>query len=131
MTVSLNHNVSNLILDTIHPIIKMRMRVIYSFSYSIYQGWNQVIQYHKTLSPSGTFTSLSQVEEYIKQCKLRCLNLGNDDVWSKAYLPASQMTNNPRVSEGYIKFHHVRIQLISLNELLLGSSPLPDWLSKK
>ena len=63
VTSSLSHDVSNLILHTIRPVIQMRVRVIYSFSCSIHWGWNQVIQYHKTLSPNGTFMSLSQIEE--------------------------------------------------------------------
>ena len=71
----LNHDVSNLVLDTIYPVIDMRMRIIYSFSCSVYWGWNQVIQYHKMLSPNGTFPSLSQIEKCIKQCELRHLNL--------------------------------------------------------
>ena len=70
VTSSLNHDVSNLILHTICPNIKMRMRVIYSFSCSIYRGWNQVVQYYRMLFPNGTFTSLSQILEYIKQCEL-------------------------------------------------------------
>ena len=83
------------------------------------------------LSPNGTFTSLSQVEEYIKQCKLHDLDLDDDKVWSKVYLPAARMTNDTRVYEGRIQFHHVHIQLISSNELLLGCDPLPDWLRRK
>ena len=38
VTGSLNHDVSNLILDTICPIIQTRTRVIYNFFCSIYQG---------------------------------------------------------------------------------------------
>ena len=40
VTGSLNQDVSNLILDTIHPAIQMRTRVIYSFPCSIYRGKN-------------------------------------------------------------------------------------------
>ena len=70
VTGSLNHDVSNLILDTVCPVTEMQMRVIYGFSCSTYQGQNQVVQYHKTLYPNGTFMSLSQVKEYIGQCDL-------------------------------------------------------------
>ena len=35
---SLNHDIPNLILDTSCPVIKMRIRIIYSSSCSIYQG---------------------------------------------------------------------------------------------
>ena len=65
----LNHDVSNLVLDTICPVIEMRTRVIYSFSCSVYWG-SQISQYHNTFPTSGTLTSLSQTEEYIKQCQL-------------------------------------------------------------
>ena len=41
------------------------------------------------------------------------------------------MTNNPGVYEGHIEFHHVCVWLISSNEQLLGSSPMPNWLCKK
>ena len=70
VTGNLNHDVSNLILKTIKPVIKMRTRVICSFSCSIFRGRNQVIQYHKTLSDNKTFTSLREIEEYIKRCEL-------------------------------------------------------------
>ena len=82
------------------------------------------------LSPNATFMSLSQIEKYIKQLELQSLNLDNEWVWSRAYLPALQMTNNLGVYEGCIKFHHTHIQLIFLNVPLLGCSPLPNWLCK-
>ena len=53
------------------------------------------------------------------------MNLDDDEVWSKAYLPASQITDNPGVYEGRVEFR--RIRLISLNEPLMGCGPLPDW----
>ena len=128
VTRSLNHDVSNLILDTIFPIIQMRMRVIYSFSCLTYRGRNQIVEYHRTLPTNDTFTSLSQIEEYIRQCELQHLNLDDEGVWSKAYLPVMRITNNPGVYEGHVEFRHVQVQLISLNEPLLGCSPLPNWL---
>ena len=131
VTGPLNHDVSNLILDTIGPVIEMRMRVIYSFSCTIYRGWNQVVQYHRTLSPNVTFTSLSQIEEYIKQCKLSPLNLDNEEVSSKAYLPAVRITDNHRVYEGRVKLQHIQVQLILSKEPLLGCGPLPSWLGKQ
>ena len=48
VTCSLDQNIPNLILNTIFPVIEMQMRVIYSFSCSIYQGRNEIVQYHKT-----------------------------------------------------------------------------------
>ena len=38
------------------------------------------------------------------------------------------MTNNLRVYQEGIEFHHICILLISSNEPLLGCSPLLDWL---
>ena len=131
VTGNLNHDVSNLILKTIKPVIKMRTRVIYSFSCSIFRGRHHVIQYHKTLSDNKTFTSLREIEEYIKRSELKCLNLDDDEVWSKAYLPASQITDNPGVYEGRVEFRHICIWLISSNEPLMGCGPLPDWLCGK
>ena len=74
------------------------------------------------LSHHGTFTSLSQIEEYIKQRELRCLHLDDDHdgIWSRACLPAARITKNPRVYEGHIGFRHVHIRLIFSNEVLLG-----------
>ena len=78
-----------------------------------------------------TFTSLREIEEYIKRCELRRLDLDNDEVWSKAYLPASQTIDNPGVYEGRVEFQCINIQLISSNEPLMGCRPLPDWLHGK
>ena len=108
VTGSLNHEVSNLILNIIHLVIEIRMRVIYSFSCSIYQG-SQISQYHKTLPTNGTFMRLSQIEEYIHQCELWHLNFGDEGAWSKACLSAAKITNNPRVYEGHVEFHHIQV----------------------
>ena len=94
----------------------------------IFRGRNHIIQYHKTLSNNKTFTNLREIEEYVRQCELRRLDLDNDEVWSKAYLPATRITNSPGVYEGCVEFHHVQDRLISSNEPLLGCGPLPDWL---
>ena len=71
VTGSLNHDVSNLILSTIHPVIEMQTGIIYSFSCSIYRERNRLSQHHKMLPPEITFMILSQIEEYIRQCELR------------------------------------------------------------
>ena len=107
------------------------MRVFYSFSCSIYQGWNQTIQYHRALPTNSTFTNLNQIEECIKQCELQHLNLDDEGVWGKAYLPVAKITNSPRVYERHIEFRHIHVRLISSNELLLDCGPLPDWLCEK
>ena len=75
---------------------------------------------------SGAFTSLNQIEEYILQCELRRLNLDDEGVWSRAYLSTARITNNPRGYEGHVEFQHIRVQLISSKEALLGCSPLHD-----
>ena len=106
VTGSLSHDVSNLILETICPVIKMRMQVIYSFSCLICQE-SQMSQYHKTLSTNGAFTRLSQIEEYICQCELRHLNLDDEGVWNRVYLPAARITDSLGVYKGHVKFHHV------------------------
>ena len=129
-TGDLNRDVSNFIMNTIRPIVVMQTKVIYSFSCRIYQG-DQVIEYHKTLRSNGTFTSLREIEEYIRHSKLRHLNLDDVEVWSKAYLPASQLTNRPGVYEGRVEFRHINVKIISSNEQLLGCGPLPDWLRGK
>ena len=107
------------------------MRVTYSFSCFVYGGRNQIVEYHRKLPANETFTSLSQIEKYIRQCELWHLNLEDEGVWSKAYLPAMRITNNPRVYEWHVEFRHVQIGLISSNEPLLGCGPLPDWLHGK
>ena len=131
VTGSFNHDVSNLILNTIRPIIRMRTRVIYSFSCLIYRGTNQIVEYHRTLPTNDTFTGFSQIVEYIRQCELRHRNLDDEGVWRKAYLPMTRITNNPRVYEGCVEFCHVQVRLISSNEPLLGCGTLPDWLCGK
>ena len=85
----------------------------------------------QTLSDNKAFTSLREIEEYIKRCELKRLNLDDDEVWSKAYLPASQITDNPGFYEGRVEFRCIHILLISSNELLIGCEPLPDWLREK
>ena len=129
VTGPLSQDVSSLILDTILPIIKMK--VIHSFSCTIYRGQNQAIQYCKMLSPNVTFTSLSQIEEYIRQCELWCLNLDDREVCCKAYLPVMRITDNHSIYEEQLEFWHIQVQLIPSKEPLLGCSPLPDWLCKK
>ena len=59
------------------------------------------------------------------------MNFDDDEVWSKANLPASQITDNPGVYEGRVDFRHIHIWLISSNEPLMGCGPLPDWLRGK
>ena len=59
------------------------------------------------------------------------MDLDDHEVWSKAYLPASQIINNPGVYEGRVEFRRIHIRLISSNEPLMGCGPLPDWLRER
>ena len=59
------------------------------------------------------------------------MDLENEEVWSKAYLPATRTTKVKGNYQGKAVFKHVQIKLIASNEPLLGCSPLPDWLRKK
>ena len=131
VTGPLNHNVFSLILDIICPVIEMQTKVIYSFSCTIYWGQNQVIQYNKALSLNATFTSSIQIEKYIEQCELRHVNLDDEEVCHKAYLPVVRKPGSPGVYEGRVEFQHIQVWLISSKEPLLGCGPLPDWLHKK
>ena len=83
------------------------------------------------MSDNKTFTSLREIEEYIKKCQLERLKLDDNEVWRKAYVPASQITDNPGVYEGRVEFRRIHIRLISSNEPLMGCGPLPDWLRGK
>ena len=59
------------------------------------------------------------------------MDLDNEEVWSKAYLPYSR-TNEVRGNyEGKVIFKHVQIRLVASNEPLMGCGPLPDWLRGK
>ena len=131
VTGDLNQNVSDLMMKTIRPVVEMRTKVIYSFHCSIYRGKNEVVEYYKTFSNKVTFTSLREIEDYIKQCELKRLDLDDAEVWNKAYLPASISTDKPGTYEGRVEFKRIHIKLISSNEPLLGCGPLPDWLRWK
>ena len=131
VTGDLNQNISDLMMKTIRPVVEMRTKVVYSFHCSIFRGKNEVVEYYKTFSNKVTFTSLRKIEDYIKQCELKRLDLDNAEVWNKAYLPASISTNKPGTYEGRVEFKRIHIKLISSNEPLLGCGPLPDWLRGK
>ena len=104
--------------------MKFKVRMFYHLQ-NLFWGFF-VLSPHKILSPDVTFTSLSQVEESIKQCELRRLNLDDEEVWSKTYLPAVRIADNPGDYEGRTEFRHVQVRLISSKEPLLGCGVLPD-----
>ena len=59
------------------------------------------------------------------------MDLDNEKVWSKAYLPATRTTEVRGNYEGKVVFKHVQIKLVASNKPLLGCGPPPDWLRKK
>ena len=131
-TGNLNFDLTDIILKKITPIIETRTKVIQSFSCKIYRGQGEIIEYSKTFkAPSGTFSSLSDIKEYIRQCEQRRLDLEDSETWSKAYLPATETFDSKGVYEGRVLFTSVSTKIILLNEPLLGCGPLPKWLADK
>ena len=114
------------------PDIEMRTKVVYSFEADIYRGAEDIVDYAKTLSsPPGMFTSLQEIREYIEECEQKRLDLDNEEVWSKAYLPPTRTTKVQGNYQGKVVFKHVQTKLIASNEPLMGCGPLPEWLRKK
>ena len=77
------------------------------------------------------FTSLQEIKEYNEECEQKRLDLENEEVWSKAYLPATRTTKVKGSYQGKVVFKHVQIKLIASNEPLTGCGLLPEWLRKK
>ena len=77
------------------------------------------------------FTGLKEIQAYIEECEKKQLDLDNEEVWSKAYLPATRTTEVRGNYEGKVVFKHVQIRLVASNEPLMGCAPLPDWLRNK
>ena len=97
-TGNLNFDLTDIIMEKITPIIEMRTKVIHAFSCVIYRGQGELIEYSKTFkAPSGTFSSLSDIKEYIRQCEQKRLDLEDSETWSKAYLPATATYNSKGV----------------------------------
>ena len=119
-------------MEKITPIIEMRTKVIHAFSCVIYRGQGEIIEYSKTFkAQSGTFSSLADIKEYIRQCEQKRLDLEDSETWSKAYLPATATYNSKGVYEGRVLFTSVSTKIILSNEPLLGCGPLPKWLADK
>ena len=131
-TGNLNFDLTDIIMEKITPIIETRTKVIHAFSCVIYRGQGEIIEYSKTFkAPSGTFSSLSDIKEYIHQCEQKRLDLEDSETWSKAYLPATATYNSKGVYEGRVLFTSVSTKIILSNEPLLGCGPLPKWLADK
>ena len=132
VTGNLNNANTKMIMTNITPHIEMRVKVIYSVRSVIYRGNGKIKDYSTTLdSAPGMFTSLKEIQEYIEACEQIRLDLDNEEVWSKAYLPATRTTEVPGNYKGKVVFKHVQIRLVASNEPLMGCGPLPDWLRKK
>ena len=131
-TGNLNFDLTDIIMKKITPIIEMRTKVIHAFSCVIYRGQGEIIEYSKTFkAPSGTFSSLSDIKDYIRQCEQKRLDLEDAETWSKAYLPATATYASEGVYEGRVLFTSVSTKIILSNEPLLGCGPLPKWLVDK
>ena len=131
-TGNLNFDLTDKIMEKITPIIETRTKVIHAFSCVIYRGQGEIIEYSKTFkAPSGTFSSLDDIKEYIRQCEQRRLDLEDAETWSKAYLPAIATYNSKGVYEGRVRFTSVSTKIILSNEPLLGCGPLPKWSADK
>ena len=82
-----------MIIDNITPHTELRVKIIYSFKSVIYRGNIETKDYSKTLDlVPGMFTSLKEIQEYIEVCEQIRLDLNKEEVWSKAYLPATGTT---------------------------------------
>ena len=131
-TGNLNFDLTDKIMEKITPIIETRTKVIQAFSCVIYRGQGEIIEYSKTFkAPPGTFSSLDDIKEFIRQCEQKCLDLEDAETWSKAYLPATATYNSKGVYEGRVRFTSVSTKIILSNEPLLGCGPLPKWLADK
>ena len=131
-TGNLNFDLTDKIMEKITPIIETRTKVIQAFSCVIYRGQGEIIEYSKTFkAPPGTFSSLDDIKEYIRQCEQKHLDLEDAETWSKAYLPATATYNSKGVYEGRVRFTSVSTKIILSNEPLLGCGPLPKWLADK
>ena len=131
-TGNLNFDLTDKIMEKITPIIETRTKVIHAFSCVIYRGQGEIIEYSKTLkAPPGTFSSLDDIKEYIRQCEQKRLDLEDAETWSKAYLPATATYASKGVYEGRVRFTSVSTKIILSNESLLGCGPLPKWLADK
>jgi len=131
ITGNLNHVATRLIMEKLSPHIDMRVKVIYSFKADVYRGGGEVAEYSKTLENRGLFTSLEEIRRYVEGCEQKRLDLENDEVWSKAYMPKERTVDIKGNHMGKVIFKSVQIKLIASNEPLMGCGPLPEWLAKK
>ena len=132
VTGNLNNSNTKMIMANITPHIEMRTKVIYSFKSEIHRGAGEIKDYNKTLtSPPDMFTSLKEIQAYIEECEQKRLDLDNEEVWSKAYLPADRTTEARSNYDGKVIFKHIQIRFAASSESLMGCGTLPYWLRNK
>ena len=125
VTANLNRHNTKMIMAYITSHIAMRVKVMYSFNSVIYRGNGEIKDYSKTLeSAPGMFTSLKEIQEYIEVREQVQLDLDNEEVCSKAYLPETRTTEVRGNYEGKVVFKHVQKRLVASNEPLMGCGPL-------
>ena len=120
-----------MVFNRIKQDIEMRSRIVYSFTARIYRGNGKIVDYEKTLPGEGTFTSLTSIENYIKQCENRRLDLDNAEVRSRVYLPPTHVVSTPGVYQGRVEFSRIIVRVVHSNEPLMGCGLLPEWLRSK
>ena len=97
VTGNLNTSNSKMIMANITLHIEIRTKVIYSFKSEIHWDAGEIVDYSKTLtSPPGMFTSLKEIQAYIEECEQKPLDLDNEEVWSKVYLPCHENNRGTR-----------------------------------
>ena len=117
----------------ITPHIEMRTKVIYSFKSEVHRGVGDIMPFSKSLdSPLRMFRRrCEEIRAYIEECEQKPLDLDNEVVWPKVYLPAERTIEARGNYEGKVIFKHVQIRLVASNKPLMGCGPLPDWLRNK
>ena len=132
LTKNLNLSLTDTVMHKATSDIEMRTKMVHSFEAEIHRGTGGIVDYSKALSsPPGMFTRLQEIREYTEECEQKRLDLKNEEVWSKAYLPETRTTKVKGNYQGKVVFKHVQIKLIASNEPLMGCGLLPEWLRKK
>ena len=104
VTRNLNRPDTKTIMPNITPHIEMRVKLIYSFESVIYRGGGKIQPYSKTVM----FTGLKEIQAYIEEGEQKRLDLDNEEVWSKAYLPATRTTEVRGNYKGKVVIKHVQ-----------------------
>ena len=104
VTRNLNRPDTKTIMPNITLHIEMRVKLIYSFESVIYRGGGKIQPYSKAVM----FTGLKEIQAYIEECEQKRLDLDNEEVWSKAYLPATRTTEVRGNYKGKVVIKHVQ-----------------------